>query len=253
LVVALALSVALHEVLAGVVRPYAAPPEPARESIRRITIARRTPPARPTPAPKPPSPPPPTISPVHAIAAPAARREAIHRNGAPRAAAPAPLEAPAVPAPVVAAPVVATVAGGAPDSGAGAGAGDAAGAGSPGDGGNGTGSGGNEPCGAVIFSNPHGSRYDAATHGFFVDIRMSVRFPDGHAESSILDYPFYYPSEAADPWSDRNRTNPGVPTLMQRPPAEKAAGEPPLVRYVLQHTAADGFTLLRDCPAVTTP
>jgi hypothetical protein len=154
-------------------------------------------------------------------------------------------------------PTVAVVANATPDAvptGAqGEGAGNAAGAGSLGNGAGGNGTGGIEPCGGVTFVDLHGSRYDSSTHGFYVDIRMSVRFPDGHSEATILDYPFYYPNEAANPWSDRNLSNPDVPTLMQRPPEALAAGEPSLVQYVLAHTEPDGFTRLQDCPGAKGP
>lgn len=78
---------------------------------------------------------------------------------------------------------------------------------------------------------------------------MSVRFADGTAQSMILDYSWYYPSEDANPWSDRNLRDPDFPTRFQQPPPGKAAGEPPLVQYVMAHSTADGLTLLRDCPA----
>jgi hypothetical protein len=106
----------------------------------------------------------------------------------------------------------------------------------------------NEPCGFVSFSDPHGSHYDPQTRGFWVDIRMSVRFPDGSDQSLILDYPWYYASEDANPWSDRNIRDPNFPTRFQSPPQEKIAGEPPLVKYVIAHSTPDGMTLLRDCP-----
>jgi hypothetical protein len=107
---------------------------------------------------------------------------------------------------------------------------------------------GDEPCGFVEFSNPHGSQYDRATGGFHVDIRMSVHFADGSSQSLILDYPWYYPNEAANPWSAQNVKNPNFPTRFQPPPESKAAGEPPLVQYVIAHSTADGLTLLKDCP-----
>ena len=68
--------------------------------------------------------------------------------------------------------------------------------------GNGAANGG-QPCGFVTFSDPHGSQFDRHTHGFWVDIRMSVQLADGSRRSLILDYPWYYPSEAANPWSMR--------------------------------------------------
>jgi hypothetical protein len=106
----------------------------------------------------------------------------------------------------------------------------------------------NEPCGFVTFSDPHGSQYDASTHGFWVDIRMSVHFSDGSSQTMILDYPWYYPSEAANPWSDQNLKDPNFLPRFQVPPSTKADGEPQLVKYVMQHSTPDGLTLLHDCP-----
>jgi hypothetical protein len=107
---------------------------------------------------------------------------------------------------------------------------------------------GDEPCGFVTFSDPHGSHYDPRTRGFWVDIRMSVHFADGSDQSMILDYPWYYTSEDANPWSDRNVRDPDFPTRFQTPPPEKTADEPALVKYVVAHSTPDGMTLLRDCP-----
>jgi hypothetical protein len=104
------------------------------------------------------------------------------------------------------------------------------------------------PCGYVTFSDPHGSHYDPRSHGFWVDIRMSVHFADGSAQSMILDYPWYYSSESANPWSSRNLSDPTFPTRFQPPPSEKIAAEPALVKYVMDHSTLDGATILRDCP-----
>jgi hypothetical protein len=122
--------------------------------------------------------------------------------------------------------------------------------------GNGQGSQGNgndaasatEPCGFVTFSDPHGSQYDARTRGFNVDIRMSVHFADGSSQSLILDYPWYYASEAVNPWSAQNLRESDFPTRFQPPPPGKIDEEPALVRYVADHSTADGMTLLKDCP-----
>jgi len=115
--------------------------------------------------------------------------------------------------------------------------------------GNGTGAAsGDEPCGFVTFSDPHGSHYDPRTHGFWVDIRMSVHFADGSSQSTLLDYPWYYASEADNPWSDQNLRDPNFPTRFQPPPADKGGTEPPLVQYVVAHSTPEGLTLLRDCP-----
>jgi hypothetical protein len=132
-----------------------------------------------------------------------------------------------------------------------AGSGTSGGAGT-GSGSQGAGSGaasGTPPCGYVTFSDPHGSHFDSRTHGFYVDIRMSVHFADGSVQSMLLDYPWYYSSEAENPWSDRNLRDPNFPTRFQPPPTEKATGEPQLVRYVMEHSTPNGSTLLDDCPA----
>ncbi|MGB6519875.1 MAG: hypothetical protein WBE79_15375 [Candidatus Cybelea sp.] len=105
-----------------------------------------------------------------------------------------------------------------------------------------------EPCGFVTFSNPHGSHYDPSTHGFWVDIRMAVHFSNGSSQSLMLDYPWYYSNEAANPWSDQNLKDPSFPTRFQAPPSGKTPGEPPLVQYVIAHSTPDGMTLLHDCP-----
>jgi hypothetical protein len=108
---------------------------------------------------------------------------------------------------------------------------------------------GTEPCGFVEFSDPHGSAFDARTRGFYVDIRMRVHFADGTSQSLVLDYPWYYTSEADNPWSDRNLRDPNFPTRFQPPPQSRLESEPELVRYVIAHSTADGMTLLRDCPS----
>lgn len=120
-------------------------------------------------------------------------------------------------------------------------------------GGDGAAASGDEPCGFVEFSDPHGSQYDPRTQGFHVDIRMSVHFADGAAQSMILDYAWYYANESANPWSDRNLKDPNFPMRFQPPPPDKAADEPPLVRYVMAHSTADGMTLLKDCPSPPAP
>jgi hypothetical protein len=107
---------------------------------------------------------------------------------------------------------------------------------------------GDPPCGLVTFSDPHGSRYDSGTRGFWVDVRMSVHLADGTSQTLILDYPWYYPSEAANPWSDQNLKDPNFPTRFQPPPSAKLAGEPTLVRYVIAHSTPEGLTLLDECP-----
>ncbi len=248
LLLAAAISVAIHEAAAGLVPQGLARPTPSTEVITRARSLRIA--LRSTPSPTP--------RPVRV----AARVRAVPIAQTPRrAAAAAPQRAaqassrPAQPQRVVALASSSRPvwdAAGSANAGAmvasarsAAGGGTAAGAGGEGV----APSGDTRPCGLVTFSDPHGSQYDSRTRGFWVDIRMAVRFSDGSTQSMILDYPWYYPSEAANPWSDQNLRDPNFPTRFQQPPSEKAASEPPLVQYVMTHSTADGLTLLRDCPA----
>ena len=238
--IALAIALVLHALVAAFVPGISAQREP--QIATRITRIRIEP--RRTPAPAPPRVRAHHFAPISAPAAVTAsaahdltrKRETLHRNGAAR---------PRI-ARAQSKPVWDTVAA----AGSGAGAGTGSGAGSTGDGANGNGGGsGVQPCGFVDFADIHGSRYSPRTGGFYVDIRMSVHFSDGHAESIVLDYPFYYPSEAANPWSAQHRDDPTFPTRLQTPPPALAASEPPLVQYVLQHSGPEGTTLLEDCPS----
>lgn len=250
MVVAVAIAVAIHEIVAGLI-PRTAPQAPTEpEVVARIQIARITR-RLPTPTPPPPRRPPRAIRRTRVIAPTetrivthtttgvSARREIVHHAGAARPKPPKFSNA----KPIWDIPVGAQ----------GAGAGKVSGAGSVGTGGNGTGAGnsgsgngaapGNEPCGYVTFEDPHGARLDPQTRGFWVDVQMSVHFPDGHAESVLLDYPWYYASSALNPFQNQN-----APMLFQWPPVDKRDAEPPLVQYVMQHSAQPGITLLKDCP-----
>ncbi|MBC5815993.1 MAG: hypothetical protein GIW97_05570 [Candidatus Eremiobacteraeota bacterium] len=122
--------------------------------------------------------------------------------------------------------------------------------------GNGTGTGGNgngnyagagEPCGFVEFVNINGAQFDKSTGGFHHDIRMTVHLGGGGLQGIVLDYRWYYPSEAADPWSDQNIKNQDFPTNFQFPPADKRGAEPPVVQYVISHSTPEGLTTLKDC------
>lgn len=254
--VAFAVAVAIHEIIAGLIPKSTSPPA-EREIVTHADIARITVHRLPTPTPPPPPKPPQVVSHSRIIApveprvvartttGKSARREVIHRAGAAR---------PAPPKFSNTKPIWDVV----PVGAQGAGAGKTNGAGSIGTGGTGTGAGnagtgngaaaGTEPCGFVEFSDPHGSRYDPNTHGFWVDISLSVHYPDGHTDSVLLDYPFYYPNEAANPWSTQNIKDPTFPTRFQPPPPDKRDSEPPIVQYVMQHSDKGGFTLLKDCP-----
>lgn len=245
------MAIAVHEILAGLIPLRAPRNPPAREVVSHVTMARI--------AVRHPRPPPPpvvsharVIAPVeahvvaHAVSGAPARAEIVRRAGAARPKPPAFSNA----KPVAVVPVGAQGAGAGTRSGAGSlGTGSQTGTGA-GNSGNGSGAAtGNQPCGFVDFSDPHGSRFDPNTHGFWVDIRISVHFPDGRSDSLMLDYPWYYANEASNPWSDQNLSNPDFPTTFQMPPSDQRSGEPPLVQYVIAHTGPDGYTLLKDCPA----
>jgi hypothetical protein len=218
--------------------------------LTRISVA--------TPAPPLPSPAPPrTDSHARAIAlaeahvvrhtttGPQARKEIVHRAGAARPKPPQFSHT----KPIWDIPARAQGAGSENRSGAGSAGNGIAGNGA-GSAGNGNGAvPGSEPCGFVDFSNPHGSRFDASTRGFWVDIRLTVRFPDGRSESMLLDYPWYYTNAASNPWSDQNLNDPNFPTTFQSPPPNRLANEPPLVKYVIAHTGPGGYTLLKECPS----
>ncbi|HKU80711.1 MAG TPA: hypothetical protein VJP76_00975 [Candidatus Tumulicola sp.] len=251
---ALAGAIAIHAIFAWLLSPATARPA-AREIVSHVTIARIEP--RPSPTPSPSPRPARTIAPVRVVTAPQPTVVPHTTTGkAARVRAAARIAAARPKPPIVTArkPLVSL-----PVGGAGAGAGNRTGAGSPAHGTGGSGAGtegtgngaasGSEPCGYVEFSDPDGSRYDPQTHGFWVDIGMSVHFADGRVAMLQLDYPWYYPSEAANPWSDQNLHDPNFITTFQFPPAGRRAAEPALVQYVMAHTSADGYTRLRDCPA----
>jgi hypothetical protein len=246
LTVAFAISIAVHEVAAGAIAPNR-PQAAAREivsSVRAVRITLRPPQARAEPVPQrtvtPPSPlpAPQTHARLAAHFAKTALPRTAHVLGAERGSA-------RNARPVWDAPAVVAASGRAASASGRAAA--ASGAGTNAENGNAAQS-TDQPCGFVTFSDPHGSHYDAQTRGFWVDIRMSVHLADGSSQSLILDYPWYYPSEAANPWSDQNLKDPAFPTRLQTPPPGKIGSEPPLVQYVLAHSTPDGMTLLRDCP-----
>jgi len=251
LVLAVAISIALHEVVAGLIPPGLTHPPASPEVVTHAAILRVAIRKVPTPAPsRQPAPLAEQRRPIAVANAGARRRlpnRAVRRVASPATARARPVQSPA------SEPVWDTASA---RTNAGARLASAGGTGSASDGvgsaGNGAGApGGDRPCGFVTFSDPHGSAYDARTRGFWVDIRMSVRFADGTSQSLILDYPWYYPSEAANPWSDRNLKDPDFPTRFQAPPPEKLASEPALVQYVMHHSTREGLTLLGDCPTAS--
>jgi hypothetical protein len=117
-----------------------------------------------------------------------------------------------------------------------------------GESGNGPGTGGapaaHEPCGEVDFS-PNGTPTTDRSGRIWEYVALIVHFPDGSEQSVDLDYPFFYNSEAEDPFI---KGHDNIPATFQFPPSNQAPNEPPLVQYVIQHTSGDGYTLLHDCP-----
>jgi hypothetical protein len=238
LTVAAALAIAVHEILAAVI-PGSAPGSPPREVVSHVEVVRiaiRR-----------------LVALPHMVQITAPRREVPRRVAHSHRLRTAGRAAPARRAPTHRVAPTASSGTAAWDAVAGRAVEANAAVGLSGAGGEGTQSTGvdamssDEPCGFVEFSDPHGSSYDRNTGGFYVDVRMSVHFADGSQQSVILDYPWYYASENANPWSAQNVKDPNFPTRFQAPPTAKLSEEPALVQYVAQHSTADGMTLLRDC------
>lgn len=104
----------------------------------------------------------------------------------------------------------------------------------------------NELCGFVEFVNRRAPVL--SNGGFYQPIRIVMHLGDGGTLMYDLDYPFYYPNEAAFPWSDRNIRTRNFPVDFQFPPAEKRAGEPAAIQFVMSHSTPGGITSLKKCP-----
>jgi hypothetical protein len=272
-------SVAVHEIIAGVIillALYVSPePKEDKTTAQPVTIVMRHV-ARPTPPPTPPPTPVPTphvtptprialTSRVYNAARPKAAAVPLERQGGaaaplhPTAIAAQHVHAPPVkPAPqrvaVLQRPSVQTGrAQGQANGGTGTGGG--AGNGTGGQGGNDSGTGGNgtkpgedaplSPCGAVYFdslrtvTNDDGSQY--------VQVRVRVQLNDGEELSDTLHWYFYYKSEADNPFMPEHD---GERVRMQRPPPgyDLSDNQQPATALALKHTRADGRTDLPDCP-----
>jgi len=260
MIAGIALSIALHEVLLGLVhgpsRPHDTEAEAQTtrivfETPRPTPKPRPTP--RPTPTPQPPTPeprvtPPPrsTPAPVKQIAGRAkghpARR---HGGGAHKAIAKAVTGTYANPHAAGSGTGTSTGHG----AGVAPGSGGANGANGSGDVGNGNGAvNANTPCGFVDF-RPHGApRYNNGTAT--ERIRATVTFPDGHTETEEFPYNWVYPNgEQNDPWSDTNLKKGDFSINLQTPPpGSDISSYPPLIQYIIKHSDASGFTDLPPCP-----
>jgi hypothetical protein len=252
---AFAVSIAFHEILAGLIKPIVPHQTQYNERVEHVTIARIEKRPLPTPSPTPrPTPKPQALAHARIVTAvqptiipkttsgKSAHKETIKRAGAAR---------PKPPKVSHAKPIWDI-----PTGAQGAGAGKNSGAGSLGSGGEGTGAGdsgtgsgaGEAPCGAVYFQsvNNQPPRFDRES-GFYVydQIRMSVHMADGSVQDIVLDYPWRYKNEAGDPFVQGHTD---VPMIFEFPPKEMRPNEPPLVQYVMKHTTTEGFTELTDCP-----
>lgn len=284
-VLALAVSVAVHEVVAGLVGPR--PPAERSETTiaERVTVERRlptpvatprpTPPPTPRPTPTPsPSPtprptptPPPKIATVPRVATrkPGARaRGPIHRHhggGSPRrAVAVAPLPAPRPPVPITGTTTRTGTAPAVGGAGTGTGALAGAGGGAGGTGGTGTGEAGTgtgaeaatAPCGYVDLTRFGPIKYRDGV--FYVSIRATIHLMNGEARTAPFPYQFIYKTDAEDPFSEQNRNNPNIEALVQPPPPGfDRADLDPVIQAVLAHTGADGRTDLAPCPGDASP
>lgn len=254
-IVAAACSLAIHEVVAGLIPPLFRP-TPSREIVAHVTVSEIR--VKPTPKPTPR----PTPTPIHQVAfahtnesvrvapvVPKPEGKAAHKERIKREAAARPK-----PPPIEATPIWQSV----PTGGEGAGAGARSGAGSLGNGtnGNGTGNagtgagGGGGPCGAVDFTSTGVALYDAQS-GQYVrnNVKAIVHYADGSARIVTLDWPWYFKSEADDPFE-----NTSAPMYFQFPPRAQRASEPPVVQYIMRYSNAAGHTLLdTHCPNIPPP
>lgn len=108
------------------------------------------------------------------------------------------------------------------------------------------------PCGFVEFVPMGPPRMVNGTA--YERIKVRASFPDGHTESAELPYPWIFPNgEQTDPWSATNLRRGDFAVTLQLPPADADFKTfPPLIRYVLQHTTADGYTNLIGCEQART-
>ena len=262
---AIAFSLVIHEIVAGLWPARTAPPAAPKVASVRITIERATPKATPRATPHPtPTPvvtPAPryTLAPTIVVRDPAAKAAATPARTLGGAAAqkhvPLHTPPPATPKP---APPVALVQGsheGRQNGGTGTGAG--AGTGTGGLGGTGTGSGttgtgtgGNSntaPCGAVDLAPIHvETRGDGAS---VQTVTATVRFPDGSEQRGDFPYPFIYKTERENPFLHDDKLIAGGVHVQEPPPGSDVSTMPVTVQVVLSHTdPATGRTLFPECP-----
>jgi len=260
-VIAFAISIALNEIMIGLVRQ-----DPPRHEDHVeptiVTLVQHTPPPTPRPTPTP-TPPPVVHVPPHAtpaphpqVAAPKSRapKEATRGGSVSRKAKPVPSVVAELSHSDVGQKQGETGTGNGTGTGPGDGGGDNGNGTGNGAGGNGTGAvNANTPCGVVDFQPEGYGEVDGAT--IRERIVAIVHFPDGHIEQSAFPYKWTYPDgERTDPWSATNLRLHAHDVLaipaQQPPPNLDVDSFPALIQYILQHTDARGHTNLAPCPKV---
>jgi len=230
-------------------------PRPEPTLVANVVLERAAPTPRPTrrPTPRPTPVPAPlavaTTAPVLQRAAPPVRR---HEGGVSAAAPPLPRRV----LHLVTLPKATGVSGVARAPGSGSGAGSGTGVEEGTGSGAGDGSGGvgtnavnaNVPCGYVAFIPDADRRVEGNVA--YETIRATVHYPDGHTESDDFPYPWVYSDYMdTDPWSPINmRRNDLYPHAQLPPPGANTRRYSELIRYILDHTNADGGTMLQPCP-----
>jgi hypothetical protein len=135
-------------------------------------------------------------------------------------------------------------------AGAGAGTGTDAGTGAD-DATGGTGAGAIDagaPCGYVEFVPDDKPRI--VGNVAYETIRATVHYPDGHVSSDDFPYPWVYTDYMeTDPWSPMNVGRSNLVAFAQLPPpGTDTSRYSELIRYILDHTNANGGTVLQPCP-----
>ncbi|MFZ1124298.1 MAG: hypothetical protein WAN59_04060, partial [Candidatus Baltobacteraceae bacterium] len=100
------------------------------------------------------------------------------------------------------------------------------------------------PCGFVTF---YGKLDHAAPDGTqYEHVRLLVTLRDGSTLSDELHWFFVYKDEASNPFTP---AHPDAEVLMQQPPpGTDLSAQKPATQFALQHTDAEGYTNLPECP-----
>lgn len=281
LLIALALAIAVHEIVIGAASFLRFPDAPARPlpepSVifidRPLRVAVVTP--APTPTPAPTLPPHVTPAPKRVMAAPRATMLARTHSGGSRGGPKLEIHTPklehhSTPMPVVRATeqpsktlVALTGTGATPAPGAGNAAGTGTGQGSgvgsqqgPGGGTGGAGSGSQNadaPCGEPVFYGLH-SQYNAKDGSFDESVRVQLRLANGQQLSGDFHYPWHYASERDNPFSPSYKGGPDDPIPAKLPPPGfDMAKESLAVQLTLQNTLPNGTTRFQPCPTAKVP